>query len=172
MFQQSNSCWICEKRIDNDEGKVRDHCHVTGKFRGAAHWSCNINFELTKKIPVIFHSFRRYDSHLIFSEHNKFDVKINLIPNELEKYMTFFLNRNLVFIDSMQFLNSSLDKLVKNLSGEDFKYLVEEFGSKNFELLKEKGAFPMSIWAVLKNLLKKNYLLENISLVKQEKKNW
>ena len=142
LFQQSNSCWICKKLIDNDEEKVRDHCHVTGKFRGAAHWDCNINFQLTKKVPVIFHNLRGYDSHLIFNELDKFDVKIKVIPNGLEKYMAFFLNKNLVFIDSMQFMNSSLDKLVKNLSDEDFKYLVEEFGSKNLELLKQKGAYP------------------------------
>ena len=103
------------------------------------HWSCNINFQLTKSIPVIFHNLRGYDSHLIFSELNKFNVKINVIPNGLEKYMAFFLGKNLVFIDSMQFMNSSLDKLVKNLSDEDFKYLVEEFGSEN---LKQKGAYP------------------------------
>ena len=47
-----------------------------------------------------------------------------------------------MFIDSMQFMNSSLDKLVKNLSDEDFKYLVEEFGSENLELLKQKDAYP------------------------------
>ena len=52
------------------------------------------------------------------------------------------MNRILALIDSVPFLNSSLDKLVKNLSGEDFKYLVEEFGSKNLELLKQKGAYP------------------------------
>ena len=56
--------------------------------------------------------------------------------------MAFFLGKNLVFIDSMQFMNSSLDKLVKNLSDEDFKYLVEEFGSENLEILKQKGAYP------------------------------
>ena len=56
--------------------------------------------------------------------------------------MTFFLIRNFGFIDNMQFLNSSLDKLVKNLSSEDFKYLAEEFSSKNLELLKQKGAYP------------------------------
>ena len=56
--------------------------------------------------------------------------------------MAFFLNKNLVFIDSMQFMNSSLEKLVKNLSDNDFKYLTEEFGSKNLELLKQKGAYP------------------------------
>ena len=83
-----------------------------------------------------------YDGHLIFCELDKFDVKNDVIPNGLEKYMAFFLNKNLVFIDSMQFMNSSLDKLVKNLSDEDFKYLVEEFGSENLELLKQKGAYP------------------------------
>ena len=142
LVQQSNDRWICKKLIDNDEEKVRDHCHVTGKFRGATHWDCNINFQLTKKVPVIFHNLRRYDSHLSFNELNKFDVKIDVIPNGLEKYMSFFLNKNLVFIDSMQFMNSSLDKLVKNLLDEDFKYLVEEFGSKTLELLKQKGAYP------------------------------
>ena len=142
QFQSSNARWICKKLIDNDDEKVRDHCHVTGKFRGAAHRICNINFQLTKKVLVIFHNLRGYDSHLIFSELNKFDVKINVIPNGLEKYMAFFLGRDLVFIDSMQFMNSSLDKLVKNLSDEDFKYLVEEFGSENLELLKQKGDYP------------------------------
>ena len=56
--------------------------------------------------------------------------------------MAFFLGKNLVFIDSMQFMNSSLDKLVKNLSDEDFKYLVKEFGSENLKILKQKGAYP------------------------------
>ena len=118
LFQQSSSCWICEKFIDNDNKKVRDHCHVTGKFRGAAHWNCNSNFQLTKKVSVIFHNLRGYDSHLIFSELSKLKVKISVIPNGLEKYMAFFLSKNLVFIDSVQFLNSTLDKLVKNLSDE------------------------------------------------------
>ena len=90
-------------------------------FRGAAHWNCNINFQLTKNIPVTFHNLRGYGSHLIFSEVDKFDVKISVIPNALEKYMAFFLNKNLVFIDRMQFMNSSLYKLVKNLLDEDFK---------------------------------------------------
>ena len=138
LFQQSNSCWICKKLIDNDDEKVRDHCHVTGKFRGAAHWDSNINFQLTKIFPVMFHNVRRYDSHLIFNEFGKFDVKISVIPNRLKKYMTFSLNKNLVFIDSIKFMNFSLDKLVKNMSDEDFKYSVEGFGSKNLELLKQK----------------------------------
>ena len=58
--------------------------------------------------------------------------------------MAFFLNKNLVFIDSMQFLNSSLDKLVKHLSDHDFKYLVEELGSKNVRFLKQKFSTNLS----------------------------
>ena len=65
LFQKSNICWICKISINNDEKKVRDHCHVTGKFRGAAHQNCNVNFQLTKKVPVIFHNLTGYDSHLI-----------------------------------------------------------------------------------------------------------
>ena len=114
LFQQSNSYWICKKLIDNDEEKERDHCHVTGKFRGAAHWNCNTNLQLTKKVPVIFHNLRGYGSHLIFCELDKSDAEIIVIPNGLEKYMAFFFfNKNLVFIDSMQFMNSILDKIVK-----------------------------------------------------------
>ena len=90
QFQSSNICWICKNLIDDDDEKVRDHCHITEKFRGATHWSCNTNLQLTKKVPVIFHNLRGYDSHLIFCELNKFDVKIDVIPNRLEKYMTFF----------------------------------------------------------------------------------
>ena len=135
LFQQSNSCWICKKLIDNDEEKVRDHCHITGKFRGAAHWSCNINLQLTKNVPVIFHNLKGYDSYLIFYELKKFDMKIDLIPNGLEKYMAFILNKNLLFIDSMQFMNFSLERLVKNISDNDFKYLTQEFGSKNLKII-------------------------------------
>ena len=48
LFRQRNSCWICKKLVDNDEEKVRDHCHVTGKFRSAVHWDYNMNFQLSK----------------------------------------------------------------------------------------------------------------------------
>ena len=67
-----------------------DNCHVTGQFRGAAHEICNLNSQLTKKVPVICHNLRSYDSHLIFNELDKFDVKIKVMPNGLEKYMAFF----------------------------------------------------------------------------------
>ena len=64
-FQLANSCWICNKLFDVGDKKVRDHYHKTGKFRGAAHFSCNANLKLSKKVPVIFHNLRSYDSHLI-----------------------------------------------------------------------------------------------------------
>ena len=62
LFQQSNSCWICKKIINDEDEKVREHCHVTSKYRGAAYWDCNINFQLTKKVLVIFHNLKNYDS--------------------------------------------------------------------------------------------------------------
>ena len=69
-------------------------------------------------------------------------MKTDVRPNGLENYMAFFLNKNLVFIVSMQLMNSSLEKLVKNLTDDDFEYLTEEFDSKNLELLKQKCAYP------------------------------
>ena len=103
-FQSSNICWICEKLINHDDDKVRDHCHLTGKFAGgAAHWDCNINLQLTKKGPVIFHNLRGYNIHSIFNDLKSFDVKIDVIPNVIEKYIAFLFNKNLVFIDSMKF---------------------------------------------------------------------
>ena len=63
-----------------------------------------------------------------------FDVKVNVILNGLKHYMTFTINNNLPFIDSMQFRNSSLDALVKNLSGNDFKYLTQKFSGDLLEL--------------------------------------
>ena len=74
---------------------------------------------------MIFHNLRGYDSHLI--------------PIRLEKYMSFTLNKN-IFIDSMLFMNSSLDKLVKNLN--DFKYLSELFSREQINLVKQKGIYP------------------------------
>ena len=140
-FQLSDSCWICNKLLDVSDSKVRDHCHVTGKYRDAAHWSCNVNFKITKKVPVIFHNLEGYDSHLIFKELSMFNVKISVIPNGLERYMAFTININIVFIDSMQFMKSSLDSLVKNLMDKDFKYLSEEYSGELLELVKEKGVY-------------------------------
>ena len=108
QFQLFNTCWICEKLIEIIVTYLK-------KFRAAAHWSCNKNVQLTKKVPVIFHNWRGYDSHLIFYELKKFDVKINVIPNRLEKYTAFILNKNLVFIKCVQFMNSSPEKIGQKL---------------------------------------------------------
>ena len=101
--------------------------HITGKYRGAAHWSCNINLKVSKTVPLIFHNLRGYDSHLIFRELGKFNCRISVIPNGLERYMSFSLNGNIVFIDSMLLLNRSLDKLAKNLMIKILNIWVKNF---------------------------------------------
>ena len=75
-------------------------------------------------------------------ELGKFSLKINVIPNGLEKYMSFSNNKKLSFIDSFQFLSSSLDSLVKSLNKVDFKYLSQEFGNNVLDLVKQKGFYP------------------------------
>ena len=88
---------------------------------------------------------------MIFKELNKFSVKVSVIPNGLEKCMAFPLKKNLVFIDSMLSMNSSIDKLVKNLSDKDFKYLSEEFGNEKLKSVKEKGIYPYEYMNSFKN---------------------
>ena len=105
---------------------------------------------------------RGCDSHLISNELDEFGVKISVKPNVLEKYMVFFLNKNLVFIDSMQFMNSSLYKLVKNLRDEDFKYLIEEFDSESLELLKQNGDYPYEYINSFERFNEGKFQLENI----------
>ena len=105
---------------------------MTKKQRGFAHWNCNINLKLTKTVPVIFHNLRVYDSHLIMKKIDKFDVKVNVIPRGLEKYMAFTINKNLVQIDSKEFMNSSLDALIKNLTDDHFSDLLETVKQKEF----------------------------------------
>ena len=67
-FQEETFCHIYERVFTPKEAKVRDHCHVTGKYRGAGHISCNFKFRLTDKIPVIFHNVRVYDFHFLIRE--------------------------------------------------------------------------------------------------------
>ena len=131
----SNICWICNKLFDFSNDKVRDHCNATGKFRGAFYWNCNVNLKISKTVPVKFHNLKVYDSHLIFKEWNKFNVKITAIPNGLEKYVDFTVNKNLVFIGSMQFF-------IGSMQSEDFKYLSEEFSGEQLRLVKEKRIYP------------------------------
>ena len=156
QFQKEIKCHICDKEYKNNDIKVRDHCHITGVYRGSAHQDCNLNFKLTDKIPVIFHNLRGYDSHFIMQEigqivkNNKYinkkgeecEMSINAIPNNMEKYMAFMLGNNLTFIDSFQFMSSSLDKLVSNLPKESFKYTSHQFKDNRFNLMIRKGVYP------------------------------
>ena len=96
---------------------------MTGKYRGSAYRNCKINFKLNHKIPIVFRNLKFYDSHVIMEELGKFNLKINVMPNGLEKYMTVTINNKLSLIDSFQFLSSSLDSLVKDLNKDKFKYL-------------------------------------------------
>ena len=92
---------------------------------------------MSGKIPVIFNNLKGYGSHLIIKEVSKFDVKVNIIPKGLEKYMAFAINENLAFIDNMQFMNSSLDSLVKNLIDGNFKYFSEKFSDDFLRLVRQ-----------------------------------
>ena len=129
-FKSGNKCWIRNILLAEGDNKVRDHDHVTEKYKGSAHWNCSNNLKLTKKVPVIFHNLKDYDSHLILQEIGQSDKKICIIPNGLEKYMAFTINKSLIFTDNMQFMNSSVDALVKNLSNNDFKFLSQKFNGK------------------------------------------
>lgn len=158
-FLKANECYICNKKYTDKDIKVRDHCHITGKYRGSAHQECNLQPRLNPeevKIPVIFHNLRGYDSHFITQEigaivknhtykNNKGEEKqmnINAIPNNMEKYMAFMLGNHLTFIDSFQFMSSSLEKLVSNLPKESLKYTSKSFKGEKLDLMVRKGVYP------------------------------
>ena len=155
-FQRADGCHICEKQYNTTDVRVRDHCHITGQYRGSAHQDCNLNFKLTEKIPVIFHNLRGYDSHFIMQnigeivkkhtytnkKGEKCQMNINAIPNNMEKYTAFMLGNHLTFIDSFQFMSSSLDKLVSNLPKESLKYTSQKFKGEKLDLMSQKGVYP------------------------------
>ena len=89
-------CWICEGTFDRPEGKARDHCHITGKYRGAAHHFCNLQLQIKPgkmHIPIIFHNLSGYDSHIIMQGIGAMECndEIEPIPYNMEKYMAFKL---------------------------------------------------------------------------------
>ena len=158
-FKKSTRCHICDKKYTEEDVRVRDHCHITGVFRGSAHQNCNLKLKMKPeemKIPVIFHNLRGYDSHFIMQKlgqivkkhtykNNKGEDKqmnINAIPNNMEKYMAFMLGNHLTFIDSFQFMSSSLDKLVSNLPAEALKYTSKRFQKEKLNLMTRKGIYP------------------------------
>ena len=109
MFQNSINCHICCFEFGAD--RVLDHCHLTGNYRGAARNECNLNYSFTGRIPVILHNLRGYDSQMIMQVLGKLKNKdINCIPNNTERYISFSIDK-LDFIDSLQFMNTSLERL-------------------------------------------------------------
>ena len=74
-FKNSNKCWICDNDYVDNDAKVRNYCHITGRYRDSAHRGCNINLKLNHKIPVVFHNLKNYNSHLIMQELGKFNLK-------------------------------------------------------------------------------------------------
>ena len=150
QFKDANECHICKLPLNND--RVRDHDHTTGNYRGAAHNSCNLHFKNRPWIPVFFHNLRGYDSHIIMEAIGKQKRRrISCIPNNLEKYISFSLG-NIVFLDSLQFLNASLDQLVANLrvDGQNkfphtFNYMRVKYPDiplNAVDLLLKKGVYP------------------------------
>ena len=159
-FLNAEFCWICQKKFKKDEKKVRDHDHFTGKFRGAAHNKCNLQFKKPQFTPVIFHNLSGYDAHLFVKNLGVSEGNIKCIPNNEEKYISFSkeivvdswekdgktvdVKHEIRFLDSFKFMASSLAGLVDNLarSGmEKFQNLKKEF-KENFELLTQKGVYP------------------------------
>ena len=158
VFEKAAECYICNKQYTREDIRVRDHCHITGKFRGSAHQECNQKLTLNPdkiKIPVIFHNLRGYDSHFIMQEIGSIvknhtfknkkgeekQMNINAIPNNMEKYMAFMLGKNLTFLDSFQFMSSSLEKLANNLPKEEFHHTSKQFNDEKFNLISKKGIY-------------------------------
>jgi len=152
-------CHICEKPFTSDDTRIRDHCHLTGRYRGPAHANCNLNYKNSFYIPIVFHNLSGYDSHFIIKEiATTFEGKIDVLPITKEKYISFtkyvkditeksdFRNCiKLRFIDSYKFLSTSLDKLISFLNIEKLKITRSEFSKltiEDFKLLTRKGIFP------------------------------
>jgi hypothetical protein len=146
-FQNAVNCHICEKKLGDD--RVRDHDHVTGAFRAAAHNSCNINFNWRYfKLPVIFHNLKGYDSHFLIKECAKhYKKRMDCVALTNEKYLSFSFD-NIRFIDSFAFMSAGLGSLVEALAktGTDkFTHTMNHFKDCTEEqkkLLFAKGIFP------------------------------
>jgi hypothetical protein len=115
-FKNATTCHICKCAFENEKCKVRDHDHRTGEYRGATHNKCNINYFANRYVPVVFHNLRGYDGHFILKEgYTLGEACKDIIPvaQNSEKFMCFQIGK-LKFIDSMLFLNSSLESLADN----------------------------------------------------------
>ena len=141
IYHNSHIGWICKQELNTD--KVRDHFHVTGKFRGVAHNKYNIKLRLPKKLSIMFHNLKVYDGYIIFKELNNFDIDIAVIPKGIDKYMSIIVNRHITFIDLLQFYNGSRDTLASNVEDNEFKHLTSEFGIDKLENSKKKRCISL-----------------------------
>ena len=157
--KKAKTCHICFKEC-GDKGKVRDHCHYTGAYRGAAHFGCNLRYKIPNYIPVVFHNLAGYDAHLFIRELAKYTKDVGVIAKNMEDYISFSIkvevDRNvdkngeekykeidLRFIDSFKFMSSSLDSLVNNLARGGHKFWgFEKYSNSRRELLIKKGIYP------------------------------
>ena len=157
-FNKEKECWICRELLKDD--KVRDHCHYTGRYRGAAHNKCNLKYRKPKFIPVVFHNLTGYDSHLFIKKLGSPNENIDCIPNNEEKYISFSKNIKvgeykdrktgevrdktfkIRFIDSFKFMGSSLEALVNNLPKDAFNNLERYYTGDELRLIKRKGFYP------------------------------
>ena len=132
MYIKKNTIYSKKIMDKNDKNyinkrKVKDHCHYTGKFRGAAHSKCNLNYKVPKEVPIIIHN-ASYDTHFILEQLAKeFKGELNCIVDNMEKYITFSVpiekkydncktvTHKLKFIDSFRFMATSLSALVDDL---------------------------------------------------------
>lgn len=158
LFDEATTCHICHKVFDDFGGKVRDHSHLTGIFRGAAHNECNLKYQEARILPVVFHNLN-YDSHfLITTLSSAFEGKIDIIPINSEHYISFtkevedstigekgYEKIKIRFIDSYRFLPSSLEKLASFLPKDKLIITSNEWGDMTmdkFKLLSQKGIYP------------------------------
>lgn len=149
-LQTATHCYICNKRFEKKDKKCRDHLHLkpTENFIGIAHNSCNLNrSQINKKVILAFHNLSSFDGHFLIRELCK-NFKVKIIPKSYEKYLCIAFD-NMLIIDTLAFLNSSLDELVQNLktSGNfemNFKHTLKLFPTCNYSLdcLLQKGVFP------------------------------
>ena len=137
-LMSQTKCYLCKLPLVQ-KTMTAYFCRITGKYKGAIHKGCECK---SFKIPVVFHNLRGYDSHLIMREARKIKTQLNVIPNNMEQYMSFSFGRQLVFIDSIQFMSASLERLVGNLTDDDFKHTSARWQGEDLKLVKQKGIFP------------------------------
>jgi len=144
-FQNSTICHICKQLFLEDDIKCRDHCHQSGKYRGASHQNCNLKFQREEFFPVLLHNFTSFDSHLIVRGLNNIGNDIRVIPSNSEKFMSVQVN-NIRFLDSLQFLPQGLGTLVDTLTkgnlSSSFSILEQCFPKELCPLVKAKGIYP------------------------------